>query len=395
MKPHHLSLTLFCLLLAACSGPPPTDVTEARRNVENPEISPVAFRAMDAFFPTATITKDPRLSKLPIAPSPSLSLDTQIDLGDGPTTLDEALRESHTNALLILKNGQVVFETYFNESNENSRFIGWSMSKSILSLLVGIALEDGSINSLDDSAQTYWTALAETPFAKVSIRHLLQMKDGVDYKERSLLGTADISVLTEQSLFTGEKRFTDISELDLSQAHSPGETFNYSTLTSCILGRVLEEATGSTLALYTQEKLWKPARMRSNAYWLLDGVPGVGQAFGGGGINATLRDYARIGQLVLQKGQLNGTQIVPAAWIEQSTQHEGTEPVLPRTPRGYGYHWWTFVDNNIVEAVGIHGQFISIDPDTQTVIVKASYWPKRGGGERHNMNLFQAIRAAL
>lgn len=385
----------FILLLGACSKSKTHNAVDARRNVENPNISPVAFRAMDAFFPTETVNHGHKISPLPESPQDTLTLDTEIDLGDGPITLSQALADSHTNALVILKNGQIVFETYFNESNSDSRFIGWSMSKSILSLLTGIALEEGSIKSLDDTAQTYWAALSSTPYADATIRNLLEMRAGVDYKERSLFGTPDVDTLTQQSLFSGEKRFTDISTLDLASTGNPGETFNYSTLTACILGRVIEEATQTSLAKYTSEKLWKPAGMQANAYWLLDGPEGTGQAFGAGGLNATARDYARIGQMVLNNGKLNGTQIVSPEWINESTHYQGTEPVIPHTPRGYGYQWWTFIDTEIVEAVGIHGQFISIDRDSNIVIVKLSHWPKRGGGERNNMELFKAIRSKL
>lgn len=384
---------LLLAVLGACSEPR-EGVVEARRAVETYPLSAVTFRAMDAFFPTVTVRRGERISALPQG-AQALSGDTLVDLGDGAVTLERALRRTDTNALLVVKDGEIVYERYLNGSDASSRFIGWSMSKSIVSLLVGIAIDEGYIGGIDDVADRYWPPLRDTPFAGVTIRELLRMRAGVNYTEWKRFGTPDVDVLADQSLFRGERRFTDIGTLGLERDSEPGEQFNYSTLTTCIIGRIIEEATGVPLAEYTQEKLWKPGGMQSDGFWLLDGKPPEGRAFAGGGFNAVLRDFARLGLMVLQRGELDGVQVVPAGWIEESVRYDGTGPVLPRTPRGYGYQWWTFLGTNIHEAVGIHGQFISIDPDTNTVIVKTSYWPERGGGERENLVLFTAIRDAV
>ena len=380
-------------VLTACSEPR-EGLVEARRAVETYPLSAVTFRAMDAFFPTVTVRRGDRTSTLPEG-ARSLNGDTPVDLGDGAVTLERALRETDTNALLVVKDGEIVYERYLNGSDASSRFIGWSVSKSIVSLLAGVAIDEGYIGGVDDVADTYWPALRDTPFAGVTIRELLRMRAGTSYTEWKRSGTPDVDVLADQSLFRGERRFTDIGALGLERDSEPGERFNYSTLTTCILGRVIEEATGVPLAEYTQEKLWKPAGMQSDGFWLLDGYPPEGRAFAGGGFNAVLRDFARLGLMVLQRGELDGVRVVPAGWVEESVSYAGTEPVLPRTPRGYGYQWWTFLGTNVHEAVGIHGQFISIGPDTNTVIVKTSYWPGRGGGERENLMLFTAIRDAV
>ena len=381
------------VLLAACSEPK-FDVVDARRAVEDYRISAVSFRSIDRFFPTAVVRRGEGVTPLKSVAS-ELSDKTLVDIGEGPVELAAALRATDTNALLVLKGGDIVFERYFNGADENSRFIGWSISKSIVSLLVGIAVSEGHIHDIDDAADRYWPELANTPYAGVSIRDLLQMRAGVNYSEWTRFGTADVDVLADQSLFRGERRFTDLSQLELQRVAEPGTAFNYSSLTSTILGRVVEEATGSTLAEYTEATLWQPAGMQADGFWMLDGDPPDGHAFGGGGFNAVARDYARLGLMVLRQGQINNRQIVPTEWIRDSVVYEGTEPVLPRTPRGYGFQWWTFLGTDIHEAVGIHGQFISIDPVTDTVIVKTSYWPERGGGERANMLLLNALRAEV
>ena len=224
---------------------------------------------------------------------------------------------------------------------------------------------------------------------------MLEMRAGTDYSERARVGTADVDVLAEQSLFTGQRRFTDFTSLEIERTSDPGESFNYSTLTTSILGRVLEEAYGLPLAEITESILWQPMGAQSDGFWMLDGEPPAGRAFAGGGFNAVARDYARLGLMVLQGGVIDGIRVVPEAWIAESTRYESDEPVWPGTPRGYGYQWWTFVGTRIHEAVGIHGQYISIDPDTDTVIVKLSYWPERGGGERETFLLLNAVRGLI
>ena len=391
---------LVCLLgvlitLSACSESLQGDIVSARRSVEDYRISSVTFRSMERFFPTVQVARGAHIMPIEMATSRPITLDSPVNIGDGDMQLADALAATDTNALLVFKDGKLVFEHYRNGATEDSRFIGWSMSKSVVSLLVGIALDEGVIGTIDDPVERYWPAMSATPFGEVSIRHMLEMRAGVDYTEWVRFGEPDVNVLAQQSLFTNEKRFTDVEVLELERVAAPGEVFNYSTLTTAVLARVLEEAWGKPLADLTSEKLWQPAGMQADAFWLLDGPPPDGQAFGGGGINATARDFGRLGLMVWQKGELNGTRIVPADWIAVSTRHEGDEPVWPGTPRGYGYHWWTFIGTNIHEAVGIHGQFVSIDPDTNTVIVKLSHWPERGGGERQNLQLLNSLRSLV
>lgn len=386
-------LVALTMALSACSDAE-GGIVAARRHATDYGISAVTFRTLDSFFPTAGVARGDQVSPLPASSDKTLSLQTRLPL-DGSPTLANRLHASHTNAFIVVQHGATVLEAYFNGAHASDRFIGWSLSKSVLGLLYGAALRDGAIKSLQDPAERYYHELAGTAFEGISIQNLLRMRDGVDYEERAWLLSSDLDALVEQSLYRGERPFTDFSQLNLKRTAKPGETFNYSTLTSGILGRILEEATGTSLAAYTSQALWQPAGMEANAYWLLDGPPKAGRAFAGGGLGATARDFARIGLLVLQGGALDGKRILPEAWVQEATRHIGDEPVLPRSPRGYGYHFWTLLNTHVVDAVGVYGQWISIDPDTQTVIVKLSHWPGPGADPPATVELLGAIRKHL
>lgn len=373
---------------------PSTDIVAARREITTYPASAKTFQMMDAYFPVAKVSAAPGV---PLAETNG-NFPKKFTIGGQEVDLESALVASDTNALLVLKDGAIVYETYLNGSDANTRFIGWSMSKSVTSLLFGIALSEGDIHSIEDTVETYLPDLKGTAFEGVTLRNLLEMRGGSSYREQGGNGVeSHVDQLVAQSIFENKAHFTDISDTDIVRLNEAGVAFNYSTLTTSILGRVIESATGVTLAEYTSEKLWKPAGMQDDAYWLLDGEPGWGDEWAGGGFNATARDFARLGLMVLQGGEINDRQVVPAEWITQSSQHTHGGPVIPNTPRGYGYQWWTFLGTDTFEAVGVHGQFTSIDPVTDTVIVKLSYWPVRGSGKHavETHMLLSAIRDAI
>lgn len=363
----------------------------ARQNVGHPLISPVSFRNMDTFFPSETVAAKPG------TPLPTATVSLQFPdfvLGGKSYNFADALKATNTNALLVMKDGTLVHESYYNGAGPESRFIAWSISKSITSILLGIAMHEGKIESLQDTTGKYVPEARGTVFEDVSLYHMLQMQAGTSYREMAKGQKADIYTLKDNSINTGLSRFTDTSVLNLTRTSKPGTQFNYSTLTASMLGRVVEEATSTSLARYTEEKLWKPAGMQLSAYWILDGEPGTGQAYGGGGFNASARDLARIGQMMLNGGSINNKQIVPAKWVAQSTHYERSEAVIPMENRGYQFQWRTFLNTKIYEAIGVYGQYVSVDPATNTVIVKLSSWPEKGGlqYELDNRDLFTAIR---
>jgi len=265
----------------------------------------------------------------------------------------------------------VVTEIYRNLSNQQSHFVSWSMAKSITSLLVGIAVHEGAIESLDDDIVRYLPELKSGAYNGVTVRQILQMKSGVDYEERYDFENPGIAAKNhELALITNTARFADMA-VGIGQASTPGSEFVYRTIDTAVLGWLLERATGMNASAYMASRIWEPLGAESNGFFIMDGPPGIGREFTGAGFNATLRDYARLGQMVLNGGSAHGHQIVPQAWLAESTV-----PADPETPQGgYGYQWWTVPDSNAFYAVGLQGQFLYIDADTQTVVVKLSYFP--------------------
>jgi CubicO group peptidase (beta-lactamase class C family) len=142
-----------------------------------------------------------------------------------------------------------------------------------------------------------------------------------------------------------------------------------------VLGWALERATRQSIAHYMAERLWKPAGMESSGFWILDGTPELGREFNGAGFNAVARDYARLGLIMLQGGKAASKQIIPEAWVKESTAPRETTPVGPGSRLGYRYQWWTLAGTDAYLALGLQGQFIYVDPATETVVVKLSYFP--------------------
>ncbi|WBX84269.1 serine hydrolase domain-containing protein [Sphingosinicella microcystinivorans] len=387
-------LTCVAVLLAGVAAAQPlSPLAEARTHVGDADINVVTFRAMDAFFPSAPVAAG-RAAKLPERRS---ALSPEVRFADGTAPFEAALDRTYTNALLVLRDGAIVDERYRNGSGPDSRFTSWSVAKSITSILIGIALDKGMIASVAEPADKYAPALKGTAFEGATIEDLLTMRDGTSYTEQVPNGESTLDRIKRRSSYANFTGFSDVTGLDLTRLHAPGTHFNYSTLTSSLLARVVEGASGMTLAAFTEKYLWKPAGMEASAYWQLDRSPPEGLALGGSGFNATLRDFGRIGQLMLDGGRANGKQIVSKAWVEKSTRHFGGGPVIPGAPRGYGYQWWTMLGTDRFEAIGIHGQFVSVDPATRTVIVKLSHWPEKGGHQLtiETLALLDAVRGAV
>ncbi len=208
----------------------------------------------------------------------------------------------------------------------------------------------------------------------MTIRQIMQMRSGVDYQERYDFGDKPSFAgrLHEQAIVLNRMRFAD-GALETTRANPPGSTFNYSTLDTFVLGWVLERATGTPLATYTRDKLWGPLGAEADAFWLADGPRGAGRELAGMGYNATLRDFGRLGLLMLLDGKRGDTRVLPEGWMREATR------MLPTGGGefpGYGLQIWQVDDEpGAFAAVGLAGQFIYVHPASDTVIVKLSHYP--------------------
>lgn len=387
-----LALAFAFMAVPAGAQVTPTQ-QEARRSLFGEKLNSLTFRHMDEIFDTVPVAKGAKVWALP---EDIRALDITYEFEGQRRTTADFLERTRTNALLVIRDGRIVHEIYRNNSGPQTRFISFSMAKSITSLLIGLAIEDGLIGSVEDPLTRYVPELAGGAYEGVTIRQALLMRSGAGFRESYGFGQkSQMEELYENTMVTGRARFADLAT-GIERAHPPGEFFNYSTLETSVLGWVLERAIKRPTADYMAERLWKPAGMEAPGYWLLDGPPGVGRAWTGAGFNARLRDYGRLGLMMLNGGRANGTQVVPAAWVTQSTVPQGTEPAAPDRVQGYQYQWWTLPDSDAYMAKGVHGQFIWVDPASRTVIVKLSYWPVAWikAVENETLAFFQTVAAA-
>lgn len=354
-------------------GGPPSDVPVAvqvlRWHMLDSEVNALTFRSMETLFTTRTVARSGPVWRLPRADAP---LAFTYTWQDKSRPAEEFLERTYTNALLVIKDGRIVSEIYRNNTDERTRFIGWSMTKSVTAVLLGCALAEGHIDSLEAPVTTYLPELAGGGYAGASILDVMEMRSGVEYEERydfANPGTAASNHIA--ALVRNTARFADVART-LPRKNKPGEQFQYKTIDTAVLGWLVERATGTSVAAYTEKCLWEPLGAESDGYYIMDGPPGAGREFSGAGFNATLRDFGRVGQMMLDGGVANGRRIVSAEWVRRSTQ-----PRHPEDQRrgGYGLQWWTMAGSDAYAAIGLQGQFIYVDPATRTVIVKLSYFP--------------------
>ncbi len=372
---------------------PTPAIQELRRHFWDESINALTFHSIDSIFHTVPVKAGSTPSTLIRAEHP---LDFSYEFSGNTHQAEDVLERTYTNALLIMKGDKIVYEKYRNFTGPSTRFLSMSTAKSITSILVGAALEDGFIRSLDDQVTAYVPELKGTAFDGASVRDLLLMKSGVDREDnyRPEPGSA-LAQLREDTMILNRRRTVD-EAFAVKRADEPGATFRYSTLNTNVLGWVLEKAVGKPVNEYMSERLWIPLGAEADGFFMTDGPPGVGRPTNGMGFNGVLRDYARIGQMMLQQGSAGGRQIVSPEWVRESTVPIGPEPAAgPEDPWGYQYQWWTLVNSNAYMAIGLQGQFIFVDPDTRTVIVKMSYLPLAGRKDAYEENeaFFRAASA--
>ena len=296
-------------------------------------------------------------------------------------TLADYLERQRATGLLVLKNGEIVAEHYRYGRKDEARFLSFSMSKSVTALLVGAALERGSIASLDDPAEKYVKALAGSPYGATTVRQLLRMSSGLTFTER-YDGSDDIARLSRASAgVAGAGTPVDVLR-SISDRHSPaGQKFVYASAETDVLGRILTGATGKNMSELTRDWLWQPMGAEHDAYWRI-GADGQEQAYGT--FNASLRDWARLGLLVANDGKVGNQQIVAREYLLDATdparQPEAFKPRMATPYFGYGYQFWLMPMKERTFAMqGVHGQAIYMQPSTGIVMVMTSVWESASG----------------
>ncbi len=339
-----------------------------------------AFRAMD---------RVPLLAKAaPITASP-----TPLALPAGRPLvipgIDEYMATQQTAGLVIVQDGKVRFERYGLGFDAAGRWTSFSVAKSFTSTLVGAAIQDGYIQSLEDKVSRYIPGLRGSAYDDVSVRQLLTMSSGVRWNEDYEDPNADVAQFNNAKPEPGMDATVSYMR-KLPRAHPPGEVWHYNTGETNLIGVLVSSATGKPLSRYLEEKIWHPAGMQADATWLLGKT---GHEIAGCCLQASTRDFARFGLFVLANGQAGGRQIVPADWFAAATQKQKD---IGEPGRGYGFQWWTY-DDGSVAAQGIFGQGIFIDPQRRLVIASHSNWSRASlGPEPAARQVFYArVRALL
>ena len=321
---------------------------------------------LDELFPSRVVRRAARPSPLArAATEPSIRYVYQ----DAPFTLDHYLARNPTTGLLIAKDDTILVERYQYDRHDRHRFTSWSMAKTVTAMLIGIAIDDGRIRSVDDPAATYVAGLAGTEYGKTSIRHLLQMSSGVRFVE-NYSGSDDVSKLSSHLLGHRGPGGVDAVLPYNERAVRSGTKFSYASVETQVLGLVLSAAVGQPVADYLHEKIWEPMGAEADASWLIDKS---GQELTYCCLNAVLRDYARLGLLLAHDGRWRGRQLIPAAWIRDATTVRDDQPHLrPGTAtrnNGYGYQVWILSgDRRLFAFLGVRGQTIFVDPKSKLVM---------------------------
>ena len=361
-----LFLSFACLLLIGCSTVASTvygDVPDSHKVLFwSQDKRDVGFRSAEDYTEVKTIKAGANISPLPLG--------SPIVTPKKPFTdrlIDQFIDRQDIAGLIVLKDGEVVLEKYARDFDENGRWTSFSMAKSFTSTLVGAAIKDGYIKSLDDKITQYIPNLTGSAYDDVTVRQLLTMTSGVKWSEDYANPWSDVASFIRQKPEPGFTQTVSYMR-KLKKEARPGTKWKYKTGETNLLGVLVSQATGKTLSEYLSEKIWKPYGMERDALWAVD----LSQhEMGGCCLSASLRDYARYGQFMLDGSRIDGHSIFPAGWVEDATSvQEDVGEFM-----GYGYQWWTFKNGNYM-AQGLFGQMIFVNPKSKIVVVMVSNWPK-------------------
>jgi hypothetical protein len=308
------------------------------------------------------------------------------------------LEKTRTTSLLAVSDGRIAFEEYYLGTSASDRRISWSMAKSFLSALFGIAVAEGNIPDLSAPVDSRVPALKGTVYEGVSIRNVLNMASGVRFNEDYLDFNSDINRMGRVLALGGS--MNEFAASLEGREREAGKLRQYTSIDTHVLAMVLEAATGRKLPELMGDRLLSKLGPESEAYYLTDGF---GVAFALGGINMTSRDYARFGQMMLDMGRFAGREVIPSGWALVSVKASAPPSADPADKFGYGYQWWVPERaNGEFYAIGIYGQYIYVNRPARVVIVKTSadrgFRDDGASGNRieaETIEMFRAIAAGL
>ena len=351
------------------------------------------FRHMDGIIGTRTVHKAGQSKTFEKDPRP---LPASFIYNGESIDLQQFLKDQYSTGMIVIKDNKIAFEEYWLGNDDKSVVISWSVAKSMISALIGIAMDEGLIRDVYDPVTDYVPFLKETGYDNVPIKHVLQMSSGIDFDENYGDFHSDINRLGRLLALN-----TSIDEFvaSLKNIREPGTYNQYVSMDTQVLSMVLREVTGKTIAEYMEEKLWKKIGTESDGYWLIDNK-GVEIVFAF--YNAVLRDYARFGILYLNDGKWNGETVVPGNWLKASVTPDAPHLQPGENPAsfwvlGYGYQWWIPQNpEGDFLAIGASGQYIYVHPAHRLVIAKSSaYGDYRKDGKVKILQTIEMFRAIV
>jgi len=354
----------------AAAGYPVPEGPSARRrgNPWEPKDRVGAFTHLDEIYPTRRV----KSAAMPWMFKRAAELPDPLRM-----RVTDYLSRNPVTGLLIAKNDQLLFEAYQYGRTDRDRFVSQSMVKSITGMLVGVAIAEGAIKSVDDTVATYVSSFEASEYGRTSIRDLLHMSSGVEFGEEQD-GGRDLNRLWIDMItgISGKGTIGSIVQFNHRVA-PPGTRFYYASIEPDVLGVVLHHVIGKSLSEYLQEKIWEPIGAEADARWLLDAE---GLEVAHFGFNATLRDYARLGRLLAHDGAWDGKQIIPAQWMLEATTVRASDAYLApgKADRdfGYGYLLWLLPWGQRQFAMfGAFGQRVCVDPHSKLVMVQTALEP--------------------
>ncbi len=290
------------------------------------------------------------------------------DGGAASAAVDDYMAKYHVAGVMVLQAGRVRLARYALDFTPEQRWTSFSVAKSVTSTLLGIALQQGHIHGMDDPLARYIPELRGSAYADVTVEQLLTMTSGVHWNEDYADAKSDVAQMYLGACVDGEAHV--LTYLKKQPRQWPAGThWNYNTAETDLLGILVQRATHRSLAQYLSETIWEPYGMASDAYWIKDECDGSDT--GGSGLSATLADYARLGQFMLDGGRIAGKPIIAKAWLDGAVREHAS---VDAPQRGYGYLWWTDTDGSYA-AIGIFGQMVYVDPARSLVIAQVASWP--------------------
>jgi CubicO group peptidase (beta-lactamase class C family) len=313
---------------------------------------------MEKIGPVRVFKRGKTVHPLPLG----AQIDPTFNVGDRTYNTESYMREFRASGVLVIKNGKIVLERYGLGRSPKDRWTSFSVAKSLTSTLIGAAIKDGKIKSLDDTVTVYIPELKDSAYEGVTVRQLITMTSGVKWNESYTDPNSDVAKVGLSTLEPGVNPVVSYMRR-LPREAAPGSKFVYKTGETDLAGILLSNAVGEPLAQYLSEKIWQPYGMERDGIWVEDVA---GHERGGCCVSMTLRDYGRVGQFMLDHGKAAGRDVVPAGWTEDATAQHVTNPP-------YGYFWWIIPGG--YEAEGIFGQTLSVFPKEHLVVVINSAWP--------------------